>query len=381
MAGSSLNAGQVTAVSPRIAELDGVRGLAVLMVLVWHFLGELIDTGLGTWAWWIFQITRLGRTGVDLFFVLSGVLITGIILDRQNDNTGFLASFYKRRGLRILPPYLALVAAYYALCFSGVLTDPGTISIWHYLTFTQTEWMATHGSWGPHELAVTWSVSVEEHYYIIFPLVLLFASRKAVPYLLLSIALASATFRAYLYFGLDESTYYSYVYPFSRLDGLALGGVVAWVVRQGRFRDRLARYDRVLFPSALLLVVALLGLVGWGLHRNGHAHMYSWGHMALAVAFSLLLLSILLYPGQRQMALLRTEPLRKLGAISYSLYLFHPLVLILVFKFAGEGPARLASLRDLVLLALAITGTWVVAAKVLLPLEQWAIAYGRRYSY
>ena len=112
---------------------------------------------------------------------------------------------------------------------------------------------------------------------------------------------------------------------------------MAWVVRQGRFRDRLARYDRVLFPSALLLVVALLGLVGWGLHRNGHAHMYSWGHMALAVAFSLLLLSILLYPGQRQMALLRTEPLRKLGAISYSLYLFHPLVLILISSLQEKG--------------------------------------------
>lgn len=366
--------------SGRIPELDGIRGIAVLMVLTWHFVGEVIDTGLGSWAWWLNRTTVVGRTGVDLFFVLSGLLITGIILDRCNDTIAFLRSFYLRRALRILPPYIALIAGYQLLCVVGALPYNNDISILRFLSFTQTWWMAHHGSWGPQALSVTWSVSVEEHYYLIFPLVLLCTPRRLLPWLLLAVALGSAMLRAWLYFGRGDNYYYSYVFPFSRLDGLALGGVVASVVRNPDARRHIARYERKLFPLALSLALSLEIVVGWGLYRDVPVHMFSWGHFALAVVFSILLLSIMLKSGDPTMAFLRSELLRQLGTISYSLYLFHPLLLLLVFRMSVGRSPHIASWSDITLLAVAAVCSWLVAA-AFKPLERRAIAYGHRYAY
>ena len=83
------------------------------MVLAWHFVGVMVDPGAAPWEFATYHALRLGRTGVDLFFVLSGFLITGIVLDRQRPARQFLLSFYLRRSLRVLPPYIALVGTPY----------------------------------------------------------------------------------------------------------------------------------------------------------------------------------------------------------------------------------------------------------------------------
>ena len=115
------------------------------MVLAWHFVGVMVDPGAAPWEFATYHALRLGRTGVDLFFVLSGFLITGIVLDRQRPARQFLLSFYLRRSLRVLPPYIALVGIFWALVAAG-MNNRGVndqTPFCYHLTFTQNWWMAT----------------------------------------------------------------------------------------------------------------------------------------------------------------------------------------------------------------------------------------------
>jgi peptidoglycan/LPS O-acetylase OafA/YrhL len=96
----------------RLAELDGLRGIAIMLVLVWHFTGMLVDPGQGDIQYLTWRFLIFGRSGVDLFFVLSGFLIIGILVDNR-DSSDYFKTFYLRRALRILPPYLILVTGFW----------------------------------------------------------------------------------------------------------------------------------------------------------------------------------------------------------------------------------------------------------------------------
>lgn len=123
----------------RLTELDGLRGVAVLMVLVWHFVGALINVDMGGWAKGTYRVFILGRTGVDLFFVLSGFLITRIFLSKTSSGVRFLSVFYIKRVLRIFPPYLLLVGIFWTVVLLGVSNSvfSGETPFWRHLTFTE----------------------------------------------------------------------------------------------------------------------------------------------------------------------------------------------------------------------------------------------------
>ena len=165
----------------RIEELDGIRGIAILMVLIWHLIGtrlfwvkeEHILFPLKEWL-------KVGRTGVDLFFVLSGFLIGGIILDNYR-KSNFLKVFWIRRCCRILPVlYLTVFAYFVSFNLLDHKTYPAlfspTLPIWSYLTFTQNIFMAIEKHLGAKFLSVTWSLAIEEQFYIVAPLLSIFYS-------------------------------------------------------------------------------------------------------------------------------------------------------------------------------------------------------------
>jgi peptidoglycan/LPS O-acetylase OafA/YrhL len=129
----------------RIPALDGLRGVAILLVLLWHLAFDKIPTS-GPLSY-LFALGRLSWSGVDLFFVLSGFLIGGILLDAR-DSSRYFKTFYLRRGFRILPLY-GVVTGLYILDY---LLSPGTspIPLASYPTFTQNFWMAYLGIWGRH---------------------------------------------------------------------------------------------------------------------------------------------------------------------------------------------------------------------------------------
>lgn len=364
----------------RIVELDGLRGVAVMMVLAWHYLGATIDPSLGPWALAMARVLILGRTGVDLFFVMSGFLITGIILDRSRPIGAFLTVFYLRRSLRILPPYLLLVVAFWSIVWAGANNSAfnADTPLWRHLTFTQNFWMAEHQRWGADAISVTWSVAIEEHYYLLAAPLLLSMPRHRIPGTLLLLAAASIIGRALVYVS-PTSAFLAYVATPFRLDGLALGGLVAWAWRAPLARQWLHDHRRKLLQAILFATLATPALAVV-VARDLAWHMHHWGHAYLAAYYSAVLVAVLLVRGSAWVRPLRSKALHFAGRISYSAYLFHPFMLSSGFILLG----RTEHIRDgadvfVVLTALAATIAYCAASHKWM--EKHLIAFGRRFSY
>ena len=206
----------------RLPQLDGIRGVAIFMVLVWHLVcGPLGAAG---------SVLRLGASGVDVFFVLSGMLIAGILLDHRAASSYFRV-FYLRRICRILPLYVVVLALFAALSSGGarwrwLFAD--ALPLWTYATFTQNIYMGLHHTWGAHPLAPTWSLSVEEQFYLLAPFVIRFAPRAVIGCgVAAGLILAPLARWAFPGFHTDVMT------PF-RLDPLLFGVALALIVRAPR---------------------------------------------------------------------------------------------------------------------------------------------------
>src|SRR5262249_50866528 len=154
--------------------LDGLRALAILLVVMWHYLGHPGGPGSAQWNFF-----RFGITGVDLFFVLSGYLITGILLQNAGA-ANYFSTFYLRRSFRILPIYFGMVAIYLIgrqIGRPAGLFD-GAVPWWSYILGVQNFWMTIHQTFGATWLAATWSLAVEEQFYLLFPLLVFFLSPR-----------------------------------------------------------------------------------------------------------------------------------------------------------------------------------------------------------
>jgi peptidoglycan/LPS O-acetylase OafA/YrhL len=234
--------------------LDGVRGLAVLMVLLFHFVGNRPPSGWIDRA--IVHLTGFGAYGVELFFVLSGFLITGILYDTHN-GPHYFRNFYMRRFLRIFPLYYGVLAlVFFVAPLIPLLRGPTLDYLvhrqaWAWL-YAVNIYIAKDGEWSFSYLNHFWSLAIEEHFYFFWPLAVFVLSRR--PRALIAVCLVTAlgAMLARLtgsLMGLSWWTTYTLT-PF-RLDGLALGAFLAVTARQPRGLERLAR--------ALPLVLAVVG--------------------------------------------------------------------------------------------------------------------------
>lgn len=303
---------------PRVKELDSIRGLAALAIVIHHL-------------YWI-PISVLG-TAIDLFFVLSGYLITTILLDHPPSG-GFLVAFYARRALRIWPIYylslLLLVAA------NSWTPAPASLeSLPQYLTFTQLTgyyWSSTPPPSIP-AFGHTWSLAVEEQFYMIWPMLLLLLGRRNMAATAMAVVGVAFTMRMLGFSNWILGT---------NCDGLALGALLAIVLR-GRSPTECRR----LFAGRL----ALLGLVAATYWAGGVAilamlpasqqtaiapFLAASRALALNLVYFALVGLVVIHAGDRRLAALRDHRLVYLGEISYGVYLYHYIIFILCGDYASR---------------------------------------------
>jgi peptidoglycan/LPS O-acetylase OafA/YrhL len=299
--------------------LDGVRGVAIFVVAV-HMLSLLVAPP--DWPGRILSsLFSFGWMGVQLFFALSGFLITGILLDARGA-PGYLSSFYARRFLRIFPLYYGtLFVAFVLLPALGVA--PAMIEhdrahqgwLWLYLE----NWVTTTGA-GSQAFHHFWSLCVEEQFYIVWPFVLLRTGPRGCLRLCLGVAAAALVARiALLQAGVSTAAVYNFTV--ARMDALALGGAAAAALRIPEIGGRLVASPGTLWAAAFGFFAggALFGRYDLNTHAASGV-----GYSFLAVACALFVLAGAtcdLRPGVRTW--LRAAPLRALGKYSYAIYVLH----------------------------------------------------------
>ena len=349
--------------SSRIPELDGLRGLAILLVLAWHYPVNLLqghtEYGLSFFA----MAGRLTWSGVDLFFVLSGFLIGGILLDAR-DSPRYFKVFYIRRFCRIVPIYAVLCILFWTLAglghsylWHGRLWTFGFSMPWYsYATFTQNFWMWRFGTFGARGMSATWSLAVEEQFYLTLPLLIRIVPRPRLGHVLGGLILSAPLLRMCLAFLPMHSQLGAYVLMPCRADSLLLGVLAALLLRRSDVRAYLAGHQRLLNLSllALFLGVVLFTLNDWDVFSS---EMTLGGYTWLALFYLCLLLIAVTQKDHIVSRALRNSQLRSLGAIAYGTYLFHLPILGLSFALLRRhGPAFITSSdAEVAFLALAFT--------------------------
>jgi peptidoglycan/LPS O-acetylase OafA/YrhL len=283
-----------------IPQLDVLRGLAVLNVMLYH--ASDITPHLQ-----IRPFFRLGYTGVDLFFVLSGFLITGILV-RTRENEGYFTNFYARRALRIWPLYYALLIFSFVLLpliqpqlKAAIFTQSHP---WQSFPFFLQNLMLNGHAYDT--LRVTWSLAIEEQFYLVWPIIVWLAPRRVLKPLAISGLLLSVALRWSVLYGLIPPLII-YTNTLTRLDGLALGAFLALWIPEADSRT-------VKWAGLAVMAVAIPLAVAMATTHEGH-----WGFYSLvALSFAGLLCVAINIPRAANL-----EFLKYTGKISYCLYLVH----------------------------------------------------------
>jgi peptidoglycan/LPS O-acetylase OafA/YrhL len=288
----------------RITQLDGVRGIAILMVMV-HNLDALSSRPLS-------YITTNGWMGVDLFFVLSGFLITGILLDTKLTE-GYFKNFYIRRCLRIWPLYYAVLLVIFLVVplvrhEEAMLVFQTASPRWSFFVFLQN-FLVAKPTAAFSALGVTWSLAVEELFYLVWPLFVRFLPTNRLRWVAWGVIVCSPVLRLFL----SSHNVAIYSNPFCRLDGMMAGALLALSLQEGA--DLLKRMTG--YAWAILVVAACLAFLT-------ERYSLRWLTFSMTIMASAALVHLALFSKNTLLrSMLTFRFLTFTGTISYGLYLLH----------------------------------------------------------
>jgi peptidoglycan/LPS O-acetylase OafA/YrhL len=303
----------------QIPVLDGLRGLSIIAVIGFH----------GEWAGF-----SGGGRGVDLFYVISGYLIAWLLLkEKSKYGSVSLKLFYYRRMLRILPAFYVFLAGYWIMCqfiFADFKKELGQS-----LVIAGTYSTNIMIGWFNYDvlLAHTWSLSMEEQFYLIFPAVIAFTSRTKAIIIACSVIICLPFWRFIIYMMSDSNiSVYRFAYsPDTRMDTIIIGCLIALIMVDANANKAAKKW----FSHASVFVAGIIIIAGAIiLSEQSKFFMSTIGYTLIAAGVSVILLFALSNPDHSVNRFIATKPLQIIGRLSYALYLWHPASLGIANKVA-----------------------------------------------
>jgi len=353
----------------RIPELDGLRGTAIFFVLLYHYLEQQGSVTTGGITPYLQRAVLMGWSGVDLFFVLSGFLIGGILLDAR-ESTSYFSTFYIRRFFRIIPIYYLWICAYLILVGvagtalrarsnSGMALALGS-SIYLHFIFSQNLMVVSFagltGAWFSH----LWSLAVEEQFYLLSPLVVRFLSKRHLTIFLIGVILGTPLLRIFLLQVVHTDPWLVSVLMFCRADSLTVGMLAAVLWRTDEFRAWISVRTNALYAVLAVLLAGTLALwkwspnsVTWGMESIG----FTW----LALFYVVVLWLAIARPGDLIARIARMRWLRELGRVSYCMYIIHLVVNVILHSLLRRASPGTADWRGACVTILAALTTYAIA--------------------
>jgi peptidoglycan/LPS O-acetylase OafA/YrhL len=336
--GGAADAAAVTREGPRVGELDGIRAIAIWMVLIIHITmqgdAQRAGTALHGFGRLAFLAVDHMWLGVDLFFVLSGFLITGILLDAKH-RPAYFRKFYIRRALRILPLVVVVIAVM-------MLIAPGYPRWYAFGLLFLSDIAPQLNVASPAGAPPLWSLAVEEQFYLLWPVIVLALTSRRLVVLALAIVAIEPLIR-FLTFGSALEV------PWCRSDGLAMGALAAAFVRRPEFGPHAARR----LVTAIACGVVALGLIELIVRDAALS-----GALRLTEAdlvFGAAIVAVVAWSGSRWSAPLRSRPMRFFADTSFCVYLIHVPIIEHVGRLgagAAHAPFLAAVYRGLFVLSL-----------------------------
>lgn len=351
----------------RVPELDGIRGLAILAVLSYHIFKRADDLTSSNMIHAITSVVRVGWAGVDIFFVLSGFLITSILL-KAKGSPNYFKNFYARRILRIFPLYYLFVPILFVLLpYLDADLSTYTRTLWPYFMLYLQNWVYAFPPEPSLFLVVTWSLAVEEQFYLLWPALVLLLDRKKLAFFCLGIVLFSFVIRIILIaFNNPAASFYAtrfiYYASLTRLDSLAAGALVAIAFQSVAWKTYLSKYAGWCLGLSLVCFATLVvGRSAFPVSNNFNLSIFGYTLLAL-VGCSLIVLATTRAQNAWLRIFFRNRVLLFFGKYSYGMYLLHmPIVLLLWHYFADAKRQSLGVWATFITLSFlgAIVTSWL----------------------
>ncbi len=385
--GSMVHPAQSDRPPERIPELDGLRGVAIFLVLIFHYITAVVAERWPNPLAFVKHLTQLGWTGVDLFFVLSGFLIGGILLSAR-DSPNYFRVFYFRRVCRIFPAYFGFLLLM-LVCYRHFLPSHQLIVAFNfepimpwlsYVSFTQNIWMAARNTLGGTVLAGTWSLAVEEQFYLTLPALIRWISPRILPGLLLAGILIAPLLRLGLLLALG-TTAQSATYALlpCRMDALLIGVLLALLLRRPSFREFIVVRSRWVWGFLALLTIGMVYFNYLG--QNNPFPTATFGYTWIAVFYATIVVLALTQPTSLLTRFLKNRWLRSLGVIAYGTYLIHPVVFAIVMALLRGHTNIHWSFSDLTADLFSAALTIGIAQVSWMVFEKRFVRWGHRLDY